>query len=116
MLGCETQFARFLTRNGGPMGRYSSFCRTDRRLSLASIMALLALTPFVSDRTVSASGLYAPLATADADSPCKAINVRTGEQFTGVTAFADALADVSLSSGDTIQISGTCTGNFIVTQ
>jgi hypothetical protein len=60
--------------------------------------------------------VYAPLATAAGGPPCHAKNDRTNEEFHGLTAFADALADPSLLAGDTVKIWGTCTGNFIVTQ
>jgi large repetitive protein len=75
-----------------------------------SAFGLAALTLGLA--TVTAA-LIASAAVA-APPPCQTKNVRTGIEYKGASALANAITDAA--SGDTINIWGTCYGNFRVNQ
>lgn len=73
----------------------------------------LGLTAFTVGLAAATAALVASAAVA-APAPCQTKNVRTGTEYKGGSALTNAIADAA--SGDTINIWGTCYGNFRVNQ
>jgi hypothetical protein len=71
------------------------------------------LAAFTAGLAAATAGLVASAAVA-APAPCQTKNVRTGIEYKGASALANAIT--AAVTGDTINIWGTCYGNFRVNQ